>query len=104
MAVPDALGWLAAGAAPFTRHSEVEEQPAFYARAAGVWLDAFASEWWTADTISRHLDAGKTVCVVSPELHGRDPRQAWDRLAAFRTDPRVMLCTDRPEDAKRVFQ
>ncbi len=103
MAVPDALGWIEAGAPAFTRHSEIEERPAFYDRAAGVWLDGFASEWWTADTIRRHRDAGKTVCVVSPELHGRDPRPAWDRLAGLRSDPRVMLCTDRPEDARQVI-
>ena len=103
MAVPDALGWLAAGAAVFTRHSEVEEHPAFYARAAGVWLDGFAGEWWTAETVRAHLAAGKRVCVVSPELHGRDPRAAWDRLAGFCGDPRVMLCTDNPDDARQVF-
>ena len=105
MAVPDALGWLKAGVPAFTRQSEVEPSPAFYDRAAGVWLDAFGSEWWTADTVGRHLEAGKRVCVVSPDLHGRDPRAAWDALAAaaFRGDPRVMVCTDRPEEAREAL-
>jgi glycerophosphoryl diester phosphodiesterase len=103
MSVPDALGWLKAGAPVFTRHSEIEERPAYYDRAAGIWLDGFYGEWWTNDIVSRHLDAGKRVCVVSPDLHGRDPRPAWDNLAAaFRCDPRVMLCTDRPQEAVAI--
>jgi glycerophosphoryl diester phosphodiesterase len=107
MSVPDALGWLRIGAPTFTRHSDVEPHPPYYDRAAGIWLDAFHADWWDATTIRRHLDAGKTVCVVSPDLHGRDPRAMWDRLAAaadLRADPRVMLCTDRPEDARGVIR
>lgn len=105
MSVPDALGWLKIGAPTFTRHSDVEPHPPYYARAAGVWLDGFAGDWWTPDTVRTHLDAGKRVCVVSPDLHGRDPRAAWDALAAsdVRTHPDLMLCTDRPEDAKAVL-
>jgi hypothetical protein len=103
MAVPDALGWLKVGAPTFTRHSEIETSPAFYSRATGVWLDGFEGEWWTGDTIRKHLDAGKQVCVVSPEIHGRDPRPAWDRLVSVRDEPRLMLCTDRPEHAKEAI-
>ncbi len=103
MAVPDALGWLKVGAPTFTRHSEIEPDPAFYDRAAGVWLDGFAGEWWTEATIRRHLDAGKQVCIVSPELHGRDPRSAWDLLTAVRSEPQVILCTDLPEHAKEAI-
>lgn len=106
MSVPDALGWLRAGVPTFTRHSEVEPYPPYYDRAAGVWLDAFEGDWWDADVIRGHLDAGKRVCVVSPDLHRRDPRPAWDRIAAvaeFRTEPRLMLCTDRPEEAKALL-
>jgi hypothetical protein len=103
MAVPDALWWIKAGAPTYTRHSEYEPHPPYYDRAAGVWLDAFHGEWWDAAVIGRHLDAGKAVCVVSPDLHKRDPRAAWDALAAaFRGDPRVLLCTDRPEEAREV--
>ena len=105
MAVPDALGWLRAGVPTFTRHSELEREPAFYDQAAGIWLDAFHGDWWTTDDVARHLTAGKQVCIVSPELHGRDPSAAWDRLASatFRDDPRLMICTDRPEEAREVL-
>jgi len=105
MAVPDALGWLRAGVPTFTRQSELEREPAFYDQAAGVWLDAFYGDWWTADVIAGHLTAGKQVCIVSPELHGRDPSDVWNRLAAtkFRDDPRLMICTDRPEEVKELL-
>ncbi|MCE9608430.1 MAG: hypothetical protein K8U03_26400 [Planctomycetia bacterium] len=105
MAVPDAIAWLRLGLPTFTRQSEVEREPAFYDQAAGVWLDGFFGDWWTSEIISRHLKADKQVCLVSPELHGRESQEAWERLAAapFRGDPRLMLCTDRPESAKEFF-
>lgn len=103
MTVPDALGWLRAGVPTYTRHSDVEAHPPYYAQAAGVWLDAFQTDWWDADVIRRHADQGKRVCVVSPELHGRDPRTVWERLlAAFAADDRVMVCTDRPEELRSL--
>lgn len=105
MSVPDLLQWLKTGVQVFTRHSDVEPDPACYAAAQGVWLDAFAGEWWTLDTVRRHLEAGKRVCIVSPELHGREHRHAWDRLAASDASRsgELMICTDLPEDARRVF-
>lgn len=105
MAVPDALGWLRAGLPTFTRHSEIETEPAFYREAAGVWLDAFYDDWWTPAVIAGHLAAGKQVCVVSPELHGRNPSEVWNRLATatLRDDPRLMICTDHPEAAKELL-
>ncbi len=105
MSVPDALGWLKISAPAFTRHSDVERHPPFYDRAAGVWLDGFQGDWWDEAVVARHLDAGKRICIVSPDLHGRDPRPVWDRLANadFRDDPRLMICTDRPEEAAVVL-
>jgi len=99
MSVPDMLGWLKTAMPVFTRHSDIEPDPVLYDRVQGVWLDGFYSTWWNADTIRRHLDRGKRVCVVSPELHGRDPVQAWDILATCNDcGPALMVCTDAPED------
>lgn len=105
MSVPDALWYLRAGIPTFTRQSEYEPEPAFYREAAGVWVDGFLGDWATAADIARHLDAGKRVCLVSPELHRRDHRAMWDRIAAFpfRSDPRLMICTDLPLEARSVF-
>jgi hypothetical protein len=105
MSIPDTRGYLAAGLPVFTRHSEYEPQPAFYDQATGVWMDGFESDWMSEADVARHLDAGKRVCLVSPELHGRDHRRLWERLASMRivSYPGLMLCTDLPEDARSLF-
>lgn len=106
MSIPDTLQWLNVGVPVFARHSDVEPQPALYAQASGVWLDSFGPDWWTADDIRRHLDAGKRVCIVSPELHMRDHRPAWEVLASAKDviqHALVMICTDIPEQAREVF-
>ena len=105
MSVPDTLHQLAAGNPVFVRQSEYEPAPALAERATGVWLDAFTGDWWTADTVAGWTGQGKAVCVVSPELHRRDPLAAWQalRLASFPHPDRVLLCTDRPEEAADFF-
>jgi hypothetical protein len=98
MSVPETLRYAAAGLPYLTRHSDVEPEPVLYAGAAGVWLDAFHSDWFGPDEVRRHLDAGKRVAVVSPELHGRPPERQWDWLAGFESGPDedLMICTDHP--------
>lgn len=105
MSIPDTLHWIRAGVPVFTRHSDVEEAPVLYHEATGVWLDGFHGEWWSVDTVLRHLDAGKRVCIVSPDLHGRNHRAAWEALAAqdWPGDGRVMICTDHPAEARELF-
>lgn len=105
MAVPDMVQQLRLGLPAYTRCSEYERQPACYAEAAGVWLDAFETTWYRASDIAAFLRDGKSVCVVSPELHGRDPAPLWDELRAsdIRQHPSLMICTDRPEDAAAHF-
>ncbi len=101
MSGPETVRYAAAGLPFYTRHSDVEPEPILYAEAAGVWLDAFRNDWFDQDTVARHLDANKAVCVVSPELHGREPRRLWERLA--RLSGEVTLCTDLPDAASRAF-
>ncbi|MUZ65896.1 hypothetical protein GOZ98_24560 [Agrobacterium vitis] len=95
MAVPDAIGYLNNGFITYTRHSELEPLPPFYDKAQGVWLDAFYSDWITPDVIQKHLDAGKKVALVSPELHGRDHAAAWDVWGDLTGDD-ISICTDLP--------
>ncbi len=105
MSVPDTIQWLATGTPVFVRHSDVEDPPVLLDRAAGIWLDGFRSDWWDADVIRRHLDAGRRVCAVSPELHGREHRRVWDLLAAAGDDMEtVMLCTDHPLEAGKLLR
>jgi len=106
MSIPDALQSIKAGLRIFTRQSDVEPEPHLYRQAHGVWVDAFHDDSWiTADVVLRHLDAGKAVCVVSPELHGRDHRDFWDRLKldSLATHEGFMLCSDIPEAAESFF-
>lgn len=107
MSVPDQLQWLRTDVPVYTRHSDVELEPVLYDGAAGVWLDDFAGEqWWTASTIRRHLDEGRRVAVVSPELHGRDHGPAWRILLAddLHRSAGLSLCTDLPAEALEAFR
>jgi hypothetical protein len=99
MSAPEMLRFMRAKLPYFTRHSDIEPQPILYGNAVGVWLDAFDATWFDERDILRHLAQEKSVCVVSPELHGRDPMSVWAMLSKFRADDRVFVCTDRPHEA-----
>lgn len=94
MSVPDTFGYLRAGVPVWTRWSDVEPHPPLLERSVGIWVDAFEDDgWWDVDAVAKAA-VERTVCVVSPELHGRDPRATWAQLASLP----VLVCTDRPHD------
>jgi hypothetical protein len=110
MAVPDALGYLRQDMPCFTRKSEVEPEPAFIDQASGIWLDCFREDWVNGPEILGHCGAGRPVVLVSPELHGRDRRGAWEiwresyrELKRRGLGERMMICTDHPHEAKAYF-
>ncbi len=105
MSVPDMRHYLDAGLPVYTRHSDCEPTPAFYAAAAGVWLDALCADWATPDALRAHAQAGKRVALVSPELHGREHRRVWDNWKLWREEihAAILLCTDFPQQAKEFF-
>ena len=103
MSAPETLRYLRGRLKVFTRESEYEAPPAFYDRAEGVWLDCFERDWIDETAVARHLAAGKAVCVVSPELHGRPHEAAWSALRGVAGRPGVMLCTDFPDAARDYF-
>jgi glycerophosphoryl diester phosphodiesterase len=106
MSVPDAITSIKAGLKIFTRQSEIETSPYLYDQAKGIWIDAFYDDLWiTPSLIEQHLDAGKQVCLVSPELHGRPHHAFWERLARLSicTRSTLMLCTDYPDKAHSYF-
>ncbi len=111
MSVPDTLRYVRRRLRFFTRHSEHEPTPALYEAAAGVWLDACEGDWARGEDVAAHLRRGKQVCLVSPELHGREPAARWRRIGAWLADGTVdaasedlMLCTDRPDDARAAVE
>jgi len=65
-----------------------------------IWLDAFTQDWWINDLTIQHLIETSNTIVVSPELHGRDPRFVWDFLAKKQSDgcSNFSICTDRPNE------
>ena len=104
MSGPETVRYAAGGLPFFTRHSDVETAPVLYDRADGVWLDSFGPTWFDRAVIDSPLAAGKRVCIVSSELHGRNPQELWPRLRSFAgEDARVILCTDRPLEALEAF-
>jgi hypothetical protein len=103
MSVPDMRQYIHLGIPVFSRMSEVEPSPAYLDRVAGVWLDSFESDWYDIKMIKDIVAAGKRVCIVSPELHGRDFISQWQKIRYFIDSDSVILCTDKPEDAKSYF-
>jgi hypothetical protein len=102
MSVPDLLGYHKAGIPFYTRMSEHERIPVLLDEASGVWLDAFDSEWYQDEDFLSLARAGKSVCIVSPELHRRQHLQLWQRLRNLDNNDcgNLILCTDCPEDAR----
>lgn len=105
MAPPDLVFQLRCGLPAFTRVSDYEPSPVCYDQAGGVWLDAFERDWFEPRDITGFLSDGKKVCVVSPELHRRDPAAVWAmlRTPALAGCPDLMLCTDQPRAAADYF-
>ena len=106
MAVPDTLAYLKHDYNVFTRQSEYENEPALYKECCGVWLDEFNIHWVTLDVIEQHVNNGKKVCIVSPELHKREHWKEWEDYKEIEgrlgiND--IMLCTDHPEEARKFF-
>lgn len=106
MSLPDALGYVKAGLAIFSRQSEFEQEPYLYKEAKGIWLDEFHEHWIDEKIIQQHLAAKKKICIVSPELHKRNYKDEWEHYKYITYKfglENLMLCTDFPADAKTFF-
>ncbi len=102
MSVPDTRAYFAAGVDVFARRSEVEPVTAWPDLVRGVWLDAFETEWYTTADVEALLVDGP-VCVVSSELHGRDPKRLWELLRPLSSSAQLILCTDLPDEAVQAL-
>lgn len=106
MSIPDTIGYINKKVNFFSRQSEYEINPSFYENCSGLWLDEFFDHWITKEIIEKHLRKEKSVCIVSPELHGREYRKEWiDYRNNFDIlhSTNVSICTDKPEEAKKFF-
>lgn len=107
MSVPDTLHYLRAGLTTAARISEYEPEGRLSLLTSVLWVDAFEEMQISVPRLHALLEVGKQVCLVSPELHGRDSEPVLRQLAALppllRECPGLMLCTDRPMQAREVM-
>jgi hypothetical protein len=110
MSVPDTLTYLAREMNVFTRRSEYETGSQLDELAAGLWLDSFEDHFVNPELLLDLIQGGKSVALVSPELHSRTHLDAWQawKTALARAPavdrPLVFLCTDFPAEAKTFFE
>ena len=107
MSVPDTLSYRANGLNFYTRQSEYELNPPVYDDAIGIWMDEFHGPWITEEIVERHHRHGKSVAIVSPELHGRSFENEWKnykRISNEMSGGKILLCTDYPIEARRYFE
>jgi hypothetical protein len=104
MSVPDMRSYLDLGMPVYCRVSEVEIAPPWLDECRGVWLDSFVKDWFEVADVKRYLNLNKAVCIVSPELHGRQHEYLWDTIRALKNEKGLYLCTDYPEKAELFFK
>ncbi len=102
MSIPEQVVYDKMNISFYTRRSEIETIPVMYDKATGIWMDEWESSWINNDIISTYLDAGKTVSIISPEIHKRDNSNMWRNLYKIR-DQNFYLCTDLPKKAMEFF-
>lgn len=105
MSTPELLNYEREGFPIAVRMSEFEREPLLTKTSTYIWLDSFEERWFDESVLFRLLEMGKTVAVVSPELHCRDHWHDWKFLKnkGLHNHPRMMLCTDFPLEARRFF-
>ncbi|TBL69144.1 hypothetical protein [Hafnia alvei] len=107
MSVPDMLSYLQLGLIVACRISEYEVEGLLTDMADVIWVDGFSSHQVSLARLARWLDAGKAVCIVSPELHQQPFEPVWKILHSLSTrkihNKSLMLCTDYPKKAQEMF-
>lgn len=106
MSVPSLYIFSKTGIDFASRLSDIEACGILYQDAAWAWLDELEEAWIKNSDILKHLKRGKSVCIVSPELHGRGHLEKWKqyrRLSGGGLPGELYLCTDFPLVADRFF-
>lgn len=95
--IPEMLRYRNAGLSHALRLSEYERELSW--SSPFVWLDAFHSDWWIETDLLKKLSEEHFVVVVSPELHQRECRFAWEAVLSemLNTNENIGICTDNPD-------
>ena len=94
--IPEMVRYQRVGIPHALRLSEYEKELPW--RTSVVWVDAFESDWWMDSPIILTLLESTHLVFVSPELHGRDHRRAFEWFLSLRltTGAIFSVCTDYP--------
>lgn len=89
----------------YTSINEYVRTPVLLESCSGIWLDAYTDIWYEMSLVEHYLQTGKPVCIVSPELHGREYMPLWNMLkeSGVSANKEISICTDIPADAKTFF-
>ena len=101
---PFLVKWARAGerrcAVRVSEFESVETALALAGKIDWVWVDCFTHFALTGDEADQLKAAGFRLCLVSPELQGRDPQSEIPALAALLVERGIRadaVCTKRPE-------
>ncbi len=102
MSVPQQLIYKRLSLPFLTRISEYEDA-LFEAEASGYWIDCFESNWHLPSALE-HLRDDIPICLVSPELHGRQNHLDFWKTWINAKPNQTMICTDFPHEFKAMLQ
>ncbi len=101
---PFLIKWARAGerrcAVRVSEFESVETAMTLAGKIDWVWVDCFTRFPLTHDEFQRLKRAGFRLCLVSPELQGRDAENGIQDLVQFLREPRIeadAVCTKRPD-------
>ena len=105
MSIPDMVVQFDANLKVFTGRSDILAEAVLLDKAEGVWLDSFYSDWFTSGDIDQLLEQKKKICIVSADLHKREIAKQWEIIKHCRgfDSNDLLLCTDKPMEAKEFF-
>jgi hypothetical protein len=108
MSFPESLKYMREEMSVATRISEYES-PALNAGASplveAIWVDSFDSDWWNLADLHRFGGLGSKIVIVSPELHGRDPKEVWRIFSGeVSQQPNWYICTDHPREVLELIE
>jgi glycerophosphoryl diester phosphodiesterase len=105
MSIPETLQYRKQGLPVATRASEYE--PLNDKSAKYFWIDSFVKDLRSDEIrdLIGHPSAPSLMVFVSPELHGRDKSEFWERFVSlYRENDFIGICTDYPDEFSELVR